>query len=229
EVENGVYVKGQVAFPGEYTILYSGERLLDFIKRAGGFKPTAYPEGIYVMRQNPELNILRPVQISDTTFLRAYQGEPIINRTQFNEQFGSRISVIWKDIQDNPSSIYNIRLMPNDTIVVPQNSHTVTVAGDVGLPSTVPYREGASLSYYIEQAGGYTSTSAEGKAIVILPNGMKWRPSGFFLIPNSDILAGSTIYVPSHVETTTDVWPVIRDIITVVSSTAVLVLTISRL
>ncbi|MCL5021325.1 MAG: SLBB domain-containing protein, partial [Bacteroidetes bacterium] len=221
--ENGVYLKGEVV------ILRRGEKLSDFIKRAGGFMSGAYPEGMYVLRYNPLIQSLRPVPISDTTFLRVYSGQPLINRSQFNAQFGNRIPIIWKDVAENRSSIYNLRLMPNDTVVVPPNPHTVTVVGDVGLPSTVPYKEGAGLSYYVNQAGGYTSTSAEGREIVILPNGMKWHTSGFFLLPNPPILSGTTIYVPSYIKTTSDVWPIIRDIITVVSSTAVLVLTISKL
>ncbi len=227
--ESGVYLSGEVVFPGEYAILRRGERLSDFIKRAGGFLKGAYPEGMYVLRYNPLIQNLRPVPISDTTFMRVYSGQPLINRSQFNAQFGNRIPILWKDVAESRSSIYNLRLMPNDTVVVPSNPHTVTVVGDVGLPSTVPYKDGAGLSYYINQAGGFTSTSAEGREIVILPNGMKWHTSGFFLLPNPPILSGTTIYVPSYIKTTSDVWPIIRDIITVVSSTAVLVLTISKL
>lgn len=224
-----VTVSGEVAFPGTYTILRRGERLENFIKRAGGFKSSAYTEGMYVLRKNPILSTLRSVPIPDTALLRSYQGQPLINRSQFDAEFGDRIPISWSSIEKNSSSIYNIPLMPGDRVVVPQNPHTVTVAGDVGLPSTVPYKEGAGLNYYIKQAGGFTSTSSKGDVVAILPNGMKWTPSGFFLVPNPPILAGSVIYVPSHIKTTSDVWPFIRDIITVVSSTAVLVLTISKL
>ena len=114
-------------------------------------------------------------------------------------------------------------------MVIPKDNHTVTVVGDVNLPSTVPYKHGASLSYYIRQAGGYTTTSDDGDEIVILPNGKKWESSGWFFIPNADIASGSTIFVPSRVVTTTNAWPYIRDIFTMVSSAAVLILTVHNL
>jgi polysaccharide export outer membrane protein len=225
-----VTVSGEVVFPGTYTILYRGEKLSDFIRRAGGFKSTAYTEGMYVLRSNPALNIFKPVPIPDTTLLRIFQGQPLIDRSQFAREYSSRIPISWKDIEEDSTSIYNLELMPGDNVIVPKDPQTVTVAGDVGVPSTVPYRKGEGLSYYIKQAGGYTTTSAKGGEIVVLPNGKKWERSGWFFIKDPDILAGSVIYVPSEIKTpSADIWPFIRDIITVVSSTAVLILTIKRL
>jgi protein involved in polysaccharide export with SLBB domain len=228
--ERTVFVSGEVVFPGAYTILHRSEKLAEFIRRAGGFKSTAYTEGMYVLRRNPLLTALRPIKISDTTMMRVYQGQPLIDRTQFDAEFGNRIPISWNDVENDSSSIYNIALKPGDTLVVPRDPHTISVVGDVGLPSTVPYKEGASLAYYIKQAGGYTTTSEQGDEVVILPNGKKWETSGFFLIPNQEILSGSTIYVPSYIKApSADVWPFIRDVITVVSSTAVLILTLSKL
>jgi protein involved in polysaccharide export with SLBB domain len=185
---------------------------------------------MYLVRKNAQLSILKAVSLPDTALLRIYEGQPIIDRSQFNNEYGNRIPISWSSIVKDTSSIYNLQLMPGDDLVVPKDPGTVTVAGDVGLPSTVPYKSGAGLGYYIKQAGGYTATSAGGKEIVLEPNGQKWYPSGWFFIPDPKILAGSVIYVPSEIKTPgTDVWPVIRDIITVVSSTAVLILTIQRL
>ena len=230
EFEKVVFVSDEVNFPGAYTILHRGEKLKDFINRAGGFKSSAYTDGIYVLRTNPLLTVLKPVPISDTTMMRVYQGQPLIDRTQFNAEFGNRIPISWNDIVRDSSSIYNLELKPGDTLVVPRNPGTISVVGDVGLPSTVPYKEGARLNYYIKQAGGYTTTSAEGDEVVIQPNGSKWEHSGFFLVADKEILSGATIYVPSYIkQPSADVWPLIRDVITVVSSTAVLILTITKL
>jgi protein involved in polysaccharide export with SLBB domain len=225
-----VDITGEVVFPGTYTILHRDEKLRDFIRRAGGLKSTAYTDGMYVLRSNPLLSALRSIKISDTTMMRVYQGQPLIDRTQFNAEFGDRIPISWNDVEKDSSSIYNLILQPGDTLMVPKDPNTVSVVGDVGIPSTVPYKEGASLDYYIRQAGGYTTTSARGDEVVILPSGKKWEHSGFFLSPDPEILSGSTIYVPSYIkQPSADVWPFIRDVITVVSSTAVLILTLSKL
>ena len=97
------------------------------------------------------------------------------------------------------------------------------------MPSTVPYKKGASLSYYVNQAGGYADNASKGNEIVIQPNGKKWEQSGWFFIPDEDILSGSTIIVPTRIQTPSQVWPAIRDVISVLSTAAVLVLTAKTL
>ena len=224
-----VTISGEVQFPGTYSILYRGEKLSDFVKRAGGFKSTAYTEGMYLTRNNPELNMLQKIQLPDSILLKNYNGRPLYDPTKFQAEFGNRVPIDWKNIEDKNNSIYNLELQPGDNLVVPKDSRTISVVGDVNLPATVPYREGAGVSYYVKQAGGYTQTSYKGDEIVIQPNGKKWNPSGFFLIPNPDILSGSTIFVPSYVKSiSNDIWPMIRDIISVVSSAAVLLYTIKK-
>ncbi|MHB1687681.1 MAG: SLBB domain-containing protein [Ignavibacteriaceae bacterium] len=227
--EGVVNITGEVQFPGSYSILYRGEKLSDFINRAGGFKETAYTEGIYLRRANPTLSILQKIQLPDSILLKNYKGRPLYDLAKFQSEFGNMVPIDWNNIEDNSKSIYNLELQPGDQLVVPKDSRTISVVGDVNLPSTVPYKKGAGASYYIKQAGGYTQTSYKGDEMVILPNGKKWNPSGWFFVPNPEILSGSTIFVPSYVENNnSDIWPTIRDIVTVVSSAAVLIFTIKK-
>ncbi|OYV87212.1 MAG: hypothetical protein B7Z63_02725, partial [Ignavibacteriae bacterium 37-53-5] len=109
-----VTVNGQVAFPGAYTILYRGEKLADFIRRAGGFETSAYTPGMYLVRKNPVLSILKSATIPDTALMRAYQGQPLINRSQFDAEFANRVPISWSDIKSDSSSVYNLPLMPGD-------------------------------------------------------------------------------------------------------------------
>ena len=132
-------------------------------------------------------------------------------------------------MEKDTSSIYNLVLEPGDSLVVPRNLNEVYVVGAVGLPATVPYKKGASLDYYIKQAGGYLENASEGNEIVIQPNGRKWAHSGWFFIPDEDILSGSTIVVPTKIETKSVFWPAFRDVISVISTAAVLILTAKTL
>ncbi len=225
-----IFVNGEVMYPGAYSILYRNEKLTDFLRRAGGFKESAYREGIYVYRQNPIFS----QSIADTTGLpdstkAKLTGSKIYNKNSLISKYSERIPILWSDIKDDSNSIYNLVLQPGDSLVVPKNYNEVYVLGAVGIPSTVPYKKGAGLDYYLNQAGGYADNAAKGDEIVIQPNGRKWEKSGWFFVPNEDILSGATIIVPAKVQTPSDVWPTIRDIVTVVSSTAVLVLTIRNL
>ena len=222
-----VSIIGEVQFPGSYSLIRRGERLSDLINRADGFKNSAYKAGIFVNRFN---NLFEKSEISlpPDTFKQNMYNKPIYNRKILAE-FSNRIPVDWDEVEKDYNSISNITLQPGDEINVPKNPHIVYVMGEVGLPSSVPYKKGAGLSYYIENAGGYTTSAAEGKEVVILPNGKTWSSSGWFFIPDPPILSGTTIFVPTYLEQKTDAWPVIRDIITVISTTIIVILTVYTL
>ncbi len=223
-----VSVSGEVKFPGSYTLLYEGEKIYDLVKRAGKFKSTAYTEGMYLYRKNTVFTNTQKIIIPDTVKSKI-KDIPIYDRDAFNKEYSSRIPILWDDILEDTSSIYNIPLEPGDSLIVPKNPNVVYVLGEVGIPSSVPYKDGAGLNYYIEQAGGYVEKSSKGYEIVILPNGKKWQPSSWFFISNPDILSGSTILVPTLLESESRFWPIVRDMAAVVTSTAVLLLTVNNL
>jgi protein involved in polysaccharide export with SLBB domain len=222
-----VVMKGEVQFPGSYSLTRRGERLSDLINRADGFKNSAYKEGIYVNRFN-SLFEKSEISLLPDTFKQNMYNRPIYNRKILAE-FSNRIPIDWEEAAKDYHSISNIILQPGDEINVPKNPHIVYVMGEVGLPSNVPYKKGAGLSYYIENAGGYSTSAAEGKEVVILPNGKTWSYSGCFFIPNPPILSGTTIFVPTYLEQKTDAWPVIRDVITIITTTIVVLVTVISL
>jgi hypothetical protein len=155
--------------------------------------------------------------------------EVLYNRNDVIAKYSNRIPIDWEEIISDTNSTENVELLAGDQLVIPKDDNLVNVTGSVGLPSSVPYKKGSGLGYYINQAGGYTVNSSEGNEIVMLPNGKKWSRSGWFFIPDPDIESGSTIIVPAEIETKSDAWPLIRDIVTVVTSVAILILTIQNL
>ena len=219
-----VGVTGEVLFPGNYSILREEEKLYDFIKRSGGFKPTAYKAAIHIERN---LRLLERSYISiPDTLLYKNKSVSLFNPSLVAD-FSNRIPIDWEKVENDPNSLHNIVLWPGDRIVVPRDPDVVFVLGDVGIPCSVPYKKGMDVTYYIEQAGGYKETSAQGDEIVILPNGRKWKSSGFFLIPDENILSGSTIIVPTLIDNeNTDTWSYVRDTFTILSSAAVVVISI---
>jgi protein involved in polysaccharide export with SLBB domain len=58
---------------------------------------------------------------------------------------------------------------------VPRYDATVKVNGEVLYPNTVYFKEGKSADYYIELAGGTTSSAKKSKTIIIYMNGMVAR------------------------------------------------------
>ncbi len=120
---------------------------------------------------------------------------------------------------ENPQSVENIRVANGDSIYIAFRDNVVYVRGQVFVPSAVVYKQGASLAYYIHQAGGYREDADEGKTVVTLPNGRKWDP-GWFIFPNPDILGGSSILVPQKIEKPDNTLQVISNLATILASLA---------
>jgi len=71
----------------------------------------------------------------------------------------------------SPGSDADIALREGDRLIIPEYSGTVTINGEVMYPNTVGYIEGKSLSYYINQAGGYSPNSKKSRTYIIYMNG----------------------------------------------------------
>ena len=221
-----ISVTGEVKYPGSYSILQEGDRISDFIERAGGLLNSAYLDGMYINRANKYQVSFDEGYKRMADSLTLMQGRTVdgtIISKQFMSQFSTMIPIDWELIKDGDNS-YDYELLPGDQIVIPINKYVVYVMGEVGIQSSIPYKEGADLDYYIRQAGGYTLNSVDGDEIIILPNGKKAEMGGWFS-SDDEILSGSKIFVPMEIKAQQSSWYYIRTISTVVSSTAIVILT----
>jgi protein involved in polysaccharide export with SLBB domain len=75
----------------------------------------------------------------------------------------------------NPGSEDDPILREGDRIVVPRYDGTVKINGEVLYPNTVYFKEGKDADYYIDLAGGTTSTAKKSQTIIIYMNGMVAR------------------------------------------------------
>ena len=93
---------------------------------------------------------------------------------------------------NNPGSSFDIILRANDQLDIPQYSDFVKVSGEVMYPISIPYKKGASLSYYIRRAGGYTSKAGKKQTYTIYMNGsvaqLGRRDRGSNISPGSEIV-----------------------------------------
>jgi protein involved in polysaccharide export with SLBB domain len=101
----------------------------------------------------------------------------------------------------------------------------VLVRGEVFVPCAVVYKKGASLSYYLKQAGGLKDEADDGRIFVTLPNGKKWQDGWF----NPDILGGSVIFVPKEIEKENKTLPIMRDWATITVSLAAIIIGIIQI
>ncbi|MGB6647226.1 MAG: SLBB domain-containing protein [Bacteroidota bacterium] len=116
------------------------------------------------------------------------------------------------------TSLDNIVLYDGDSIYVSRTEEVVYVSGEVYVPSPVLYKEGASLSYYIYQAGDYTQEAEDGKTVVFLPGGKKWD--------GGEIPPGSRIFVPREIEKENKMLPFLRDTLAILAALAAITVSV---
>ncbi len=107
-----------------------------------------------------------------------------------------RVGIDVEEAVRHRDSKQNITLMGGDSLFIPERSNTVKVIGEVGFETSVLYREGASVGYYIDKAGGFTRRSEKDRVVVQYANG-ETSTEGIF---NRKPDAGSVIYVPQGPE-----------------------------
>ena len=129
---------------------------------------------------------------------------------------------------DDTESRENVVLLAGDIINISFQQEVVLVRGEVFVPSAVVHKKGASLSYYLKQAGGLKDEADDGRIVVTLPNGRKWE-SGWFFLPDPDILGGSVIIVPKKIEKEDKTLPVLRDWATIFVSIATMMVAIVQI
>ena len=71
----------------------------------------------------------------------------------------------------NPGGDADITLREGDRIIVPEFTSTIKISGEVMYPNTVSYTKGRSVSYYIDQAGGFNSTAKKSHTYIVYMNG----------------------------------------------------------
>jgi protein involved in polysaccharide export with SLBB domain len=138
------------------------------------------------------------------------------------------VPVDFKEALDDTNSRENISMREGDIITIPMKQEVVMVRGEVFVPAAVVYRKGASLHYYLAQAGGMKEEADDDRIVVTLPNGRKWD-TGWFIFPNPDILGGSTIFVPLKIEKENKTLPILRDWATITLSLAAIVIGIVQI
>ena len=215
--QQNVTVEGEVQFVGDYTLTKQSERLSDLIMKAGGVTDIAYVEGARLERK---LNDAERMRYEESVKMQRQQREDALmeqalksSRSVSEIQAGMTASQEKLQIPEtypvgieldkalaHPGSDYDLVLREGDRLIVPQYTGTVKISGEVMYPNTVSFTAGKSVSYYINQAGGYSSKAKKGKTYIIYMNGdvakagrgTKIRPGCEIVVPQKAISRMST-------------------------------------
>ena len=197
-LQKNVSVKGEVSYPGNYSIVDKNERISDLIKKAGGFSPYAYLEGATLIRKissdsadKEQLKLLESIEEKDSIV--------IINTDKKEFKIGIDLVKIMNQKEEN--SIEDIILKEGDVLIIPSKKQTVEVRGEVLAPSLIRFDESNSLKEYINKSGGFSEKAKQNKAYVIYANGnVKSAKNFLFFKFYPKIKPGALIVVPVRIK-----------------------------
>ena len=168
--QQNVSIEGEVQFEGTYALSNKGQCLSDLIKMAGGLTKRAYAEGAKLMRQmtQDERDMLE-------TMMRTAQrnsGNDSIDVRKLMTSTSFPVGIELDKALKNPGGEDDPILREGDRIIVPRYTNTVSINGEVLYPNTVHFKEGKKADYYLDLAGGVSSTGKRSQTIIIYMNGM---------------------------------------------------------
>jgi protein involved in polysaccharide export with SLBB domain len=232
DIGASITIEGEVGHPGSYGF-EQGERLSDVLRRAGGFRETAYPEGAVLLR--PEVRVLeeksreeliRQIETSSsaarmspgvggsdqaaTLQLIQQQQEQVLARLRSQPASGRLVIHISADIASWAGTSADIEVRSDDVLRVPKRPGFVLITGQVYNAAAITYAPGKSAGWYLERAGGSTQIANRKEIFIIRANGaVVGRRSGDWY--DRDVLAtrlnpGDVVVVPQKIIGTSLVW-----------------------
>lgn len=232
DIGASITINGEVAFAGTYGIV-DGERLSSVLKRAGGFRSDAYPEGAILervqVRQLEENNRQEMIRRVEETIPNASQGvngtsQDQLNKMQAMQQqrqevlaalrnhpsVGRMVIKISSNIKSWENTPADIVVRAGDRLIIPKQPDFVMIAGQVYNATGIAYRPGKNAGWYLRQAGGPTR-SGDKKSIFILraDGSVVGEKSGTIFdggILSVKMHPGDSVIVPEKIVGGSEVW-----------------------
>lgn len=225
EIGQAVTIQGQVRFPGSYGF-QEGERLSSVLRRAGGMRDTAYPEGAVLIREQvrqleekSQQELIRQIQTNSaaarlgpavgagdtggTLQLIKAQQEQALAQLKSHPATGRMVIHIDADINSWANTPADIELRRGDVLTIPKRPGFVLVAGQVYNATALTFTPGKTAAWYLSHAGGTNSTANRKEIFIIRANGsVIGRHSGGWF--DADVLstrlnAGDVVVVPQKI------------------------------
>lgn len=226
DIGASITLQGEVLYPGTYGI-QEGERLSSVLKRAGGFRSTAYPAGAVLEREEVrelgekgrQETIRRieaagvPSKLGLTTsgseqaaMVQAMmaQQQQVLARMKSQSASGRLVIKVSPDIASWENTPADIEVRAGDALTIPKRPNFILVNGQVYNASAITHVPGKSAGWYLRQAGGMTQFADKKELFIIRANGSVVSSNGngsWFKgsLLNTKLQPGDTIVVPERV------------------------------
>lgn len=224
EMYRTVELRGEVRFPGIYTVL-KGERLSSVIERAGGFTEKAYVKGAVFTRESvrkiQQIRLNEAIDRLEQELLAhsveagqavlgtedvAIQQSTLARQRSLLAKMRSATAqgrvIISKEGDGSPENSYeDIVLEHGDLLSVPERPSQVQVMGSVYNQTAFLHKPDISVSGYIKKTGGLTRTADRGEIYILKVDGTAKKAGGWGF-DSASLDPGDTIVVPQEVEKT---------------------------
>jgi protein involved in polysaccharide export with SLBB domain len=227
---------GQIVRPGAYTIS-AGEKLSSVLERAGGFTDRAFLKGALftraALRKTEQEQLDAFLKLQEQRMLAAAstvvvgadreevasQQQQLQARREMLKLLASKIvvgrMVVHLETADKLKGTDNdVVLLDGDTLSVPEPPQSVLVIGAVRNSTSVQYKEGAGIDYYINRVGGFSKEADKKEAHLVKADGS--AISSFTNVRT--IEPGDVVVVPPKEEEKIRALPTIRDIATIIGA-----------
>jgi protein involved in polysaccharide export with SLBB domain len=229
DIGESVTIIGQVRFPGTYGF-QEGERLSSVLRRAGGFRDTAYPNGAVLTReqvreleQQSRQQLITQIQTNSAAarlspaiggagglqLIKAQQDQ-VINDLKAHPPTGRMVIDISADIDSWANTPADIELRRGDVLTIPKRPGFVLVTGQVYNATAVTFTPGKNANWYLSRAGGTNATAHRKDTFIIRANGtVVGRPSGSWTddkVFSTKLNPGDVVVVPQKIISTSAFW-----------------------
>lgn len=185
--QRNVIIRGEVTFPGQYTLTSTNERVSELVRRAGGATPNGNVHGAMLKRRVNQYE--RNVRNTMTQLAaQSSSGKDTLDINKLNLDDVSTVGLELDKALAHPGSDYDIILRDGDELIIPEMTTTVSIRGEVLYPNTVHFISGKPVSYYVDQAGGYTTQARRSKVYVVYMNGTVAVGKGATVEPGCEII-----------------------------------------
>ena len=246
DIGASIVIEGEVGHPGSYGFR-QGEHLSDVLRRAGGFRDTAYPEGavltrpeVAVLEEKSRDELIRQIETSAASAqmsrasdssqgaslqLIQQQQNQMVARLRSQPASGRLVIKISSSVESWAGTAADIEVRTGDVLRIPKRPGFVLISGQVYNPSAITILPGKTAGWYLQHAGGVTSIADKKQIFIIRANGevvgrgsAKWYGDG---VLSTKLNAGDTIVVPQKIIGASLTWRTLLATAQVVASLAI--------
>lgn len=210
-----VELKGEVKFPGVYTIR-RGETLSNLLERAGGFSEFAAPNAAIftreaIRKQEQQQLAKLSEDLRRDIASKSFENSVSSNSLSYDEMNKllndlANVEAVGRLVIDLPLIVEDkqrLVLQNGDALYVPSKRDSVSVIGEVNYATSHLFKEGITVDDYIDLSGGLKERAADERIYIIKANGSVKIPStgSWFAVNDANTLeAGDTIVVPMNAD-----------------------------